>query len=60
MIIKKKKKKKTRKEFQQFGLQNTEIYVAGYILAHAHHWRGTTVNTNRKLKSKDGTTSIKY
>ena len=36
--------KKTRKEFQQFGLQNTKIYVAGNILAHAHGhlWRGTT------------------
>ena len=33
---------KTRKEFEQFGLQNTKNMWLENILAHAHLWRGTS------------------
>ena len=34
--------KQARKEFEQFGLQNTKIMCLENILAHAHLWRGCT------------------
>ena len=34
--------KKTRKEFEQFGLQTTKIMWLENIIAHAHLWRGCT------------------
>ena len=49
--------KKTRKEFEQFGLQNTKKYVAGkYTRARAPlAWK----YTNGIFESTDGTTSTK-
>ena len=35
-------KKKTRKEFEQIGLQNTKNMWRENVLAHAHPWRGST------------------
>ena len=34
--------KKTRKEFDQIGLQNTKNMWRENVLAHAHVWRGST------------------
>ena len=34
--------KKTRKEFEQIGLQNTKNMWRENVLAHAHLWRGST------------------
>ena len=47
----------TRKELEQFGLQNTKNTRLENILAHRHLWGGST--QNRIFESKGGTTSMK-